>query len=435
MIHVRACCAVVIGLFILAAGATSVFAQKELKNLPKALKGVNPKTAVAKGAVVNVKVATPAVRPDLSPALERVIATQAVMQTATPRVQAATRMPRVRGPHKTPEEILAQVEDFIAQKQYFPSHNSTDHAELLLRNAFNRISVKAESLSEPTKQRVLALREQWIRNYAVRRTPQEIVEEVEAFIATHGRFPSPYAEDETERSLRQVFDKACPKAQNKDDEFSVRLLALKEQWVNKIADPRSSQEVLTQVEAFIQEKGRFPSLSSKDEGERSLRKAFDHAYDRATNLDDEVTQKLIALKKKWVRRVVTFRTPQEVLAEVEAFIAKKGRFPMFSDEDGAEYSLRNAFNYAAVKAKGLNDPTSQRLLALKKQWIRGYGPSRLPGTPPKKVVQKEPRTDAAKAAKLAEQYLAEPNMVTDDYIDDLIRFYNQIDPFETGFIQ
>ena len=282
---------------------------------------------------------------------------------------------------------------------------------------------------------MLTLREQWIRNYAARRTPQEIVEEVESFIATHGRFPSPYAEDETERSLRQVFDKACPRVQNKDDEFSVRLLALKEQWVNKIANPRSPQEVLGQVEAFIQEKGKFPSLSSKDEEERSLRKAFDHAYDRATRLDDEVTQKLIALKKKWVRRVVSFRTPQEVLAEVEAFIEKNGHFPMFSDQDDAEYSLRNAFNYAAVKAKGLDDPTSQRLLALKKQWIRGYGPSRIPGTPPKKLVQKEPRTDAAKAAKLAEQYLEGSDGVTEDYIADLMRFYNQIDPFETGFIQ
>lgn len=46
-----------------------------------------------------------------------------------------------------------------------------------------------------------------------------------------------------------------------------------------------------------------------------------------------------------------------------------------------------------------------------------------------------PVENAEKAATLVEQQLTTPQTITDDYIDQLLQFYNKLDPTGTGIIQ
>lgn len=212
------------------------------------------------------------------------------------------------------------------------------------------------------------------KGQSARRTPEEVLAQVKAFIKETGRFPLQHVADETERSLRHAFYKASTKAEARGltDDTSRELLALKEQWVNKIADKRTPEEVFTQVKEFIKQNGRFPLQYSGDKKEDSLRQAFDKACKKAENKSDETSQKLISLKEQWVKQYAGDRTPQEVLTQVEIFVKQYGRFPALHAEDETESSLRHAFDRASDKAKaqGLADPISKELLALKDRWIR-----------------------------------------------------------------
>ena len=181
--------------------------------------------------------------------------------------------------------------------------------------------------------------------------------------------PSARTTDEAERSLRKAFNKACRKAETLTDDTSRKLLEIKEQWVSKIAAPRTQDEVLVQVEQFIKENGRFPSQHSEDEAERSLRFAFDYACKKAETLMDDTSRKLLEIKEQWVNKKVAPRMPDEVLAQVEQFIKEYNRLPSESSEDEAERSLRQAFDKACKRAETLTDDTSRRLLEIKEQWV------------------------------------------------------------------
>ena len=288
---------------------------------------------------------------------------------------------------RTPQEILTQVKVFIQENGYFPSTEAADETERSLRKAFDYATRKAEAqmLSDDTSRELLDLKEQWVKNIADIRTPQEVLAQVKAFIQAHGHFPSGHAKDETEHSLRVAFNYVSKKAEAQmiSDNTSRELLALKEQWVKKIADMRTPQEVLTQTKAFIQENGCFPSQYAEDETERSLRVAFNYVSKKAEAqmLNDDTSIELLALREDWVRKQNDKRTPQEILAQTKAFIQANGRFPSTEAADETERSLRMAFNYVSKKAEAqmLSDNTSRELLALKKQWIqerREYTPKR-----------------------------------------------------------
>ncbi len=283
--------------------------------------------------------------------------------------------PRGRAPNRTPDEVLAQVKAFIKENERFPSLSAEDETEHSLRVAFKNATRKAEAqmLNDDTSRELLALKEKWVTKFIDRRTPQEILTQVKAFIQAKGQFPLIITENETECSLRRAFDGACKKAKTQTliDDTSRELLALKEQWVKKIANGRTPEEILSQVHAFIQTNGRFPSAYAEDETERSLREAFDNATRKAEAqmLSDDTSRELLSLKEQWVR---DSRRPEEVLMQVKAFIQAKGQFPLIITENEKERSLRRAFDGACKKAElqGLTDDTSRALLALKEQWVK-----------------------------------------------------------------
>lgn len=112
------------------------------------------------------------------------------------------------------------------------------------------------------------------------------------------------------------------------------------------------------------------------------------------------------------------RTAEEVLSDMRAFIEEKGRFPSRSSKNLKEKSLRSAFDKACSKAaaKNLQDKTSQKLLALKARWARQVD-------------------NASRAAKLAEKQLSTSGVETEEYIKQLMRFYDKLDPLGSGFIE
>ena len=286
--------------------------------------------------------------------------------------------PKGRAPRRTPDEVYEQTVQFIKENGSFPLRDSKNAEERSLRKAFDKACKKAEAqnLQDGTSLRLLALKEQWVKQIAEDRTPQQVLVQTEQFIKENGYFPSRYPENAEERSLRQAFDYACRKAeaQNLQDGTSLRLLALKEQWVKQIAEDRTSQQVLVQTEQFVKENGYFPSQNSENAEEGSLRKAFDYACKKAEaeNLQDGTSLRLLTLKEQWVKQIAEDRTLQQVLVQTEQFIKENGYFPSRYPENAEERSLRQAFDYACRKAEAQNlqDGTSLKLLALKAQWVK-----------------------------------------------------------------
>lgn len=199
-----------------------------------------------------------------------------------------------------------------------------------------------------------------------RRTSDEILAQIEQFIKENNRLPSMTSANEAERSLRNVFNKACQKAETLHDGTSQKLLAIKKQWVGKIRTP---EEVLTQVEQFIRENNRFPSAHAENEAELSLRQAFNHALQKAETSSDDTSLQLLVLKEQWVNNRLAPRTPEEVLVQIEQFIKDNGRLPSDSSQDEVERSLRNAFDRVCKKAETGSDDTGRQLLAIKEQWV------------------------------------------------------------------
>ena len=285
---------------------------------------------------------------------------------------------RKKTPNRTPEEVLAQVEEFMATHHRFPMKTADDATEVSLRKAFDKACAKAEAqnLADGTSRKLLALKAQWVKEIAPTRTPKEVLAQVEEFIDTHQRFPMKPAEDAAEVSLRQAFDSVCIKieAQNLTDDTSLRLLDLKAQWVRPRAPVKTPEEVLTQVEEFVATHQRMPLVSSMDKGEASLRQAFDTVCKKikAQKLTDDTSLRLLDLKAQWVRARAPVRTPEEVLTQVEEFVATQQRMPALKSKDAEEVALRKAFDNACRKVEGhhLTDDTSLRLLDIKAQWVK-----------------------------------------------------------------
>ena len=270
---------------------------------------------------------------------------------------------------RSPQEVLAQVKEFIAIHGVFPQNKQPGNAESSLRQAFDRACAQATNSQDPTDMELLALKEQWVRKTKTRTDPQQVLRNVQAFIDSRGYFPRRYSRDAAESSLRQLFERTCQKASHGTDSISLQLLALRDKWISKHTTYRTAQDVLTKVKVFIEEKGRFPQHeSAADADERSLRQAFDRACKKAVYKNDATSRELLALKDNYVRRQVSPRSSQEVLAQVEAFIKQNGYFPRYNSTDVTERALLQAFDRACKKAAGSTDKTDLQLLKLREQW-------------------------------------------------------------------
>lgn len=178
---------------------------------------------------------------------------------------------------------------------------------------------------------------------------------------------------------------------------------------------RLPQEWLRIIEPWVIKNKRWPS--SNIEGEKAL-------YYGASGVirnhpKDPASIRLQELRKQWKKERADQTTPQEWFRILEMWVMEHKRWPSVGiEEEKAMYHGANSaiYNYP-------ENPASIRLKKLKNQ-IKET----------EKAV--DVNADAMKAAALGEKQLAFPGTVTtDEYVGQLLRFYNQLDPFGTGTIR
>ena len=228
-----------------------------------------------------------------------------------------------------------------------------------------------------------------------RRTPEQVWAEVTQFIREHdGRIPSQHASDDYERKLRKAWDNIYYTKQMSNDPYVVRLIKLHDETVKEYAIPGTPQEVLDRTLVFMKEHGgKFPSKSSQDPYEKSLRISVDNIYyphkdktpEELAQLEEPI-QQIIKLMKENVREYTVPRTPQEVLDATLLFMKEHGgKLPSESSQNPYEKSLRKAGNKIWQKHKDktpeelaqLEEPV-QQIVKLMRENVREYTVPRTP---------------------------------------------------------
>jgi len=98
-------------------------------------------------------------------------------------------------------------------------------------------------------------------NKAVKKTPDEWLELIEAFVREHNRWPSDSIEEE--KQLYNGADGAMRR--NPNHPASVRMQKLKEKYGANYASPKTPDEWLELIEAFVREHNRWPSKTIEEE--------------------------------------------------------------------------------------------------------------------------------------------------------------------------
>ena len=168
------------------ASADVAFAQKQLKYVPKAL-GAKP-TKIP--SVVNPKL-PPEVRINFAmPTLKQnfCLPTE-VQRAAAQRVLKTSTVSTVNPKRKQiPEQIVKDLELFIKENKRFPSQYSQDPKERALHHAVNNTIFRAEKTSQdPSIIRLRDLKNKY--SSTNKKTPQQIFDELDAFIQERGRMP------------------------------------------------------------------------------------------------------------------------------------------------------------------------------------------------------------------------------------------------------
>lgn len=191
-----------------------------------------------------------------------------------------------------------------------------------------------------------------------------------------------------------------------------------EQYLNQ-AKPKTPQEWLAVIEPWVIEHGRFPSDVIKEETQMYHGAFWAIRY----NPQNPASIRLKELQKKYTSS--TEKTPQEWLAVIEPWVTEQGRWPsnITAEEKKMYQGAYHAMNLRA------NDPASMRLKALKEKY---QGKPATPKTQPAEDLLDVDDKDAVDAVTLAEKYLDNPEIGTDEYINNLLQFYDKLDPFVTG---
>ncbi len=403
-------CRSVVGFLSALAIVTSadfVFAQKQLKYVPQAIKGtktipyvVNPKLSPAVRANFAVPVVRPAVpqaSPTVAPAVERAVTAQVAAQTA-PRVPVAL-------PSNLQKDILTGVQ---ALQKFRPGWKS----ELMLSGFTRQQLDLVEQAFKETDQFLFELDAQgnWLKprfaewNYLARYT--KILTDnaygelalndgqiktlfgkfsrlddvftrlnLQSFLLTHeGRAPNtnaPGEEGKLARHAKYNLDKRDGRKMNPEveeyvyDKMPAKLKTPKPSYGPTGRTPnRTPEEILGQVEQFIKENQRFPTISLENSVERSLRRAFDGACSKAENrlLNDDTSRKLLALKEQWVAKYAKDKSPQEILDYMMQYMREhNGKLPSSKSENSVEKSYAVALKTFHKKYRKLSETELEEL--------------------------------------------------------------------------
>lgn len=237
--------------------------------------------------------------------------------------------------------------------------------------------------------------------------------DIESWVLEHKRWPSGSVEEE-----RAMYQSAHYAIRNYPQiPVVARLAELKKQFGREYSADKTPEEWLAIVEPWVLEHQAWPS--SNIEQEKAM---YAGAY-RAIRYhpEDWASIRLQELYRQFGKTKTAGDTPDGWLDIIEPWVLENKRWPSASVE-GEKEMYQGAYRAMYNHPK---DPASLRLKELKEKIEEREDQT-----------QADPVINASKAATLVEGQVAFPgNVATDEYIDQLMRFYNHLDPFGTGNIQ
>ena len=255
----------------------------------------------------------------------------------------------------TPEHVLKLLEEYVAQYHTFPAAGSA------LRSLFHA-TVRNADPDDPDIRALRALREKYYRKKESN-TPEHVRELVEQYVAKYQQFPH------VGTSLRSIFHATVRNADPEDEDIRA-LNALHEKYaVKPFRNTKTPEQWLSELETFIQEKGRFPSIVSNDPQEHKIAvAAYNFRYkmkERKSN--SPAVLKIIELTND---QVIHPSASKRHLDDLKAFVQKEGRLPTINAPQREEYLLaRNIYNIrGCVHKQTKNDEYSLEIVRLMQEY-------------------------------------------------------------------
>ena len=217
------------------------------------------------------------------------------------------------------EEMFGKVEAFMKEKRRWPSSSSKDKEEATLGSFLSRAKKK-----DPERFAAFA-REHGHLSERIRKVSDfdEKLAMLRAFVEMNRAWPRQDRGDSGERSLARFV------ARNADHPDIVALKKLAE---NEYGDKgRKKRETrLKELKSFFDSNGRLPDIKSADTDEKSLA-----MWCKAHYHDEDVT--LIRSQAEAAAAQDEEKAFRQKLAELDAWIKEKGRWPSHHSKDREEY--------------------------------------------------------------------------------------------------
>lgn len=181
-------------------------------------------------------------------------------QLSHPVITASKRPPVL----STPQQRLKDLEEFVQTYQRFPKQSFGESAlESSLRQWLDRY-VRTQNHSDPIVARILQLRHEYPTAPSKKngKSPQQWLDELEAFIQENGHYP---LSDGTNRLYYGVANALSRLSAN--DPIAVRIRQLRKEYPPELVIKRgkSPQQWMEELEAFIQQNGRYPTKAPQEQ--------------------------------------------------------------------------------------------------------------------------------------------------------------------------
>ncbi len=272
-------------------------------------------------------------------------------------IQALGAKYRTNAVPKTPQQYLEEMEDFVVRYSRIPrteivregkkikpaDFTPQEKAEYQLAHGVNGILKRSQNEPTPISTRMAQLKEQF-RQIAQASTPDQVLTEVEQFLAQYDRMPLFYLApaNETELTERKLAQRVNNAIKNNKPEYAPavsRLRALKEANRTRAAS-MSDEELLSKVTDFIAWYNHWPrktirhggntlpldQYSPEEQEEIQLGRAAEKRLQIRDVSQFPVLQKLANIKETYRKHAIV-KTPEEHLADLEHFIAAYHRYP------------------------------------------------------------------------------------------------------------
>ncbi len=256
---------------------------------------------------------------------------------------------------KTPDEWLELIEAFVREHNRFPSQTTEEERQLYS----GAKSAMRNNPNHPASIRMRELNEQYGANYASRKTPDEWLELIETFVREHNRWLSSSIEEE-----KQLYAGANhAMLNNPNHPASVRMQKLKKQYKGLHVSPKTPDEWLELIEAFVREHNRWPLQTIEEE-----RQLYCGAYKAMCRQPNHPASVRMQELRKRYRRLAEAQTTQQLYTALATHIKDHGHYPMYKESSLPNIIHTRLYRYQSTMADGrYADPWLQKIYEIK-QW-------------------------------------------------------------------